>query len=273
MRKLIALFMAVATILSMSVVAFAAESPVKIDTTDENELNQSIPLEVTINYVADPDNGVSTTVYCVDVTWEGLEFTYHEELAPVWNPETCVYEDGEDAYWEGEGTITVTNRSNATLQVKYSNVYTQAADFRLKFDKDELMLAPAADGQPTEDSFTVTPDETTKLPETTGTNNTTMCQIYLYIEHIYDCTVAELQEKYELLSDLVDEIEEAKREGQQFSESFINQYTSAVCDRDNLKEKLVDGAYNDDQVSLSDAYKSCVEMYERLSAAYEAEKA
>jgi len=64
---------------------------------------------VTATYVPGAAGG---TVISVDVDWEDMAFTFHAEQQPVWNPETYSSSEYVAAYWEGVGTINVSNHSN-----------------------------------------------------------------------------------------------------------------------------------------------------------------
>lgn len=67
------------------------------------------------------DNTNNPTVYSVDVTWGAMEFTYTESGAMTWNPEDHTYSDNTSAVWTANGnTVTVTNHSNADVDVSFS---------------------------------------------------------------------------------------------------------------------------------------------------------
>ena len=100
-----------------------------------------------------------------------MNFTYHAADDPVWDVETHQYVTPNEAYWEGEGTITVTNHSNA----KISAVPTYAAkkgyeSANVDFSTDVLVIASAADKNRAETGIiTVTPTGSLPKMEQTDT--------------------------------------------------------------------------------------------------------
>jgi hypothetical protein len=98
------LVLALVLVMSLSVPAFAAETGVGVG---------SYSADVNGTYV--PGTVGNETVFCVDITWTDLNFTYHAAKEPVWDPVEHKYSERVNAYWEGEGTITVTNHSNAII--------------------------------------------------------------------------------------------------------------------------------------------------------------
>lgn len=108
MKKIFALILAVMMIATMSVTAFAAESPATV-TTDNGEV------EIAVNgtYSA---GGTAETKISVVVSWDAMTFTYTEGSQGTWNPETHSYDGTTDGGWSTEtATITVTNHSNAAI--------------------------------------------------------------------------------------------------------------------------------------------------------------
>ena len=125
--------------LSFSIPAFAAE--------ETGVPEGSYNAEVTGTYVAGTTGG---TVFSVDISWSGMSFTYHAEQEPVWDAENHTYSDAKAAYWEGTGTITVTNHSNAavTANVAYTPVTNTGVTGTL--NTTEKTLAAGAEGKPDE---------------------------------------------------------------------------------------------------------------------------
>lgn len=131
MKKLITLFVAIALVVGLSITAFASETGVGAG---------SYSADVNGTYV--PGTTGNSTVFCVDITWSDLDFTYHAAKEPVWDPVEHKYSEYAAAYWEGEGTITVTNHSNtiigATPAFAADTGYESA---ELKFSTSKLHLS------------------------------------------------------------------------------------------------------------------------------------
>lgn len=153
MKKLLSLILSLVMILSLSVSAFAA-----------SDLDKAADVKGTYN--ADTTGGV---VYSVDITWSDLSFTYNAAVKGTWNPETHTYEGAQEAGWaDGNGTITVTNHSNAAITA--ASAYTAAAGYEsasMTFDNTALEIASAeATHAAVVGTITVTPGGT--LPENTN---------------------------------------------------------------------------------------------------------
>ena len=113
------------------------------------------------------------TVYSVDITWGGMDFTYYAAGTGTWNPETHSYDVQTEAHWaEGAGTITLTNHSNAAVTAEAS--YAAKPGFEtagMTFSQNSLQVASAdngVDGAPgtaQTGTISVTPNGT--LPENT----------------------------------------------------------------------------------------------------------
>lgn len=164
MKKTISLALALMLIMSLSLTAFAAENQENVGTGSYNA-------QVTGKYVA---GTTSTTIYSVDITWSDLDFTYHAPNEPVWDPETHTYSDSEDAYWDGEGTITVTNHSNAIITATPAydaeDAYSTAG---MNFSAAKLLLDSAAtNNAETVGAITVTPSGSLEEFESTATIGT-----------------------------------------------------------------------------------------------------
>ena len=135
MKKLISLCLAFALAMSLSVTAFA----------EENVGAGAYSADVTGAYVAGTTS--SDTVFSVDITWTDLSFTYHAAKAPVWDVNTHTYSQTEAAYWEGSGTITVTNHSNAKITA--TPAYQAKAGYEtasMTFSTHVLKIASAESG-------------------------------------------------------------------------------------------------------------------------------
>lgn len=146
MKKLIALFVMIAVMTSLAVTAFA----------EENVGIGDYSTEVKGTYVAGTTgNGV---VYSVDITWSAMEFTYHAAQEPVWDVESHTYSESVAAYWEGEGTITVTNHSNVSISA--TPVYTAEEGYEeasMLFDTEKLIVSSAESGAEQTGVIAVTP--------------------------------------------------------------------------------------------------------------------
>lgn len=163
MKKMIMLILVMVLVISLAPAAFA-ESISAIDGTDSADVKATYQANET------------ATVYCVDITWSGLEFTYNSAYKGVWNAQTHEYENATPAGWaEAEGTITVTNHSNTdiTASPKYTPVKGYGT-VTMKFSEESLLLATAdngtdgAAGKAVEGSITVTPEGA--LPENTASD-------------------------------------------------------------------------------------------------------
>ena len=180
MKKLISLILALALVMSMSAVVFA-----------EDQANVGVgdyTADVTGTYVAGTTGG---TIFSVDIAWAGMSFTYHAEQQPVWNVETHTYSEVVAAYWEGEGTITVTNHSNAKISA--TPTYTKNTGFEsanMTFSTGKLNLASAADtNAAVVGTITVTPSGS--LPA--NTEDTTIGTITVTIAQNNDISVEEAE--------------------------------------------------------------------------------
>lgn len=132
MKKIIALVLAVALIMSMGIAAFAAE----LDNGTK---------DVTATYTK---GTASDVIYSVDVTWGSMEFNYTAPAQGTWNPESHSYDDAETAgrwsYETDANKITVTNHSNSEVTVGLS--YTAKEGYEAvkgAFDKAALTLPTA----------------------------------------------------------------------------------------------------------------------------------
>lgn len=79
-------------------------------------------------------------VYSVDVSWGSMEFTYTGETEGTWDPKTHTYVEKKAAGWscaEGADKVTVTNHSNADVDVSFSYVPNEVYNIGGSFDKTE----------------------------------------------------------------------------------------------------------------------------------------
>lgn len=111
MKKLFAILLSVAFVLSMSVTAFAAESP-----TTNTGGNTTI--DVTGTFVA--SSGVGDKI-SVEISWDEMKFTYTEGAKGEWLPDQHKYAEDAVGSWSTDtATITVTNHSNTPIKAKFS---------------------------------------------------------------------------------------------------------------------------------------------------------
>ena len=103
MKKLITLAMTFIMIIVMATSSFAA--------TVADGGSESGNVEVIINKDA------VTTVYSVDIDWESLDFTYSLGNG-IWDPETHTVTGGSPSWDKSTAKITVTNHSNAAVDIK-----------------------------------------------------------------------------------------------------------------------------------------------------------
>lgn len=109
------------TILALALVvalfaSFAVSAEVEHSTIAELG---SVSKEVEFEFIAESID--ESIVYSVDVAWTDLSFSYDEGKLS-WNPEDHDYTNaGADANWtDDEGSVTVTNHSNADVAVTVS---------------------------------------------------------------------------------------------------------------------------------------------------------
>ena len=91
------------------------------------------------------------TVYSVDIAWGSMEFTY-EVPADVWDGENHKYVSGGDAKWSyasGANAVTVTNSSNAAMDVAVTANVT-ADNVTATVTNGSFTLGSAAEGATTE---------------------------------------------------------------------------------------------------------------------------
>ena len=116
MKKWISYIASLAIISSMSVTALAEE------TTPEETTSVKITQSETTEYVVVTGTyqpGAMEEVYCVDMEWTAMNFTYDGGSKGDWNPKTHQYENTTVGSWtpESKGSITIKNRSNVGINV------------------------------------------------------------------------------------------------------------------------------------------------------------
>ena len=124
-----------------------------------------------------------------------MSFTYHAEKAPVWDSDSHTYSESTPAYWEGEGTITVTNHSNAKITA--TPAYTKEtaySDVEITFSTEQLSVGSAAvSNAAVSGTITVTPGGT--LASTA--NNTKIGTITVTIAQDTNVTAEEVTALYD----------------------------------------------------------------------------
>lgn len=260
MKKIISLILTVVMVMSLTTVAFAAEGDQTNVGTGDYSTN------VTGTYVAGTaSNG---TVFSVDIAWSGMSFTYHAEQAPVWDAAEHSYSKAVAAYWEGEGTITVTNHSNAKISAVPT--YKAAAgydDADMTFSTDELKLASAADtNAAVTGTITVTPDGF--LPEMSAA--ATIGSITVTIAQDTNVTIDEARALYAQAEALLDS---AKNSGayNTYTDDFDSMSTEMrnMSDCFDVYEAVENGnlAWGD-EYSYEDWQEVINEHYEALLTSY-----
>lgn len=249
MKKLISLALAIVMITCLSTTAFATTAEAPGDYTTE----------VTGSYV--PGNESNGIVYCVDIDWGNLNFTYHAEKGTVWNPETLKYSDVVDAYWEGAGTITVTNRSNTKISAvpKYTPVdgYGNAG---MDFGTEKLKVASAESGTAQSGTITVTPNGFLPAMD----NSDTIGTITLTIAQDTDVTVEEAEALRATAGSLMSEW---KNKGGSEDDSDYNNVLNHTVALNNRITSFQNGT--EPQIMLNNAYNDLLDACNTLSAKLE----
>ena len=135
LKKLAAMAMAGAMVIGTGSTVCAAPIETLPGTSDQ---------EVVATYTA---NASASTVYSVDVAWGSMEFTYTVANEGNWNPETHQFDSASEGNWscnQGQDKVTVTNHSNAPVEVGFS--YTAETNYQGitgSFDKTGEQLATA----------------------------------------------------------------------------------------------------------------------------------
>lgn len=116
MKKLIAVLTALTLAASMSV------------STQANELTGQEAGQHAIGVQGKYNAGTAVDdVISVDITWEGLEFTYTAGSTGTWKPDQHVYEGGTLGHWsENKGSITVANHSNVAVTASFQFAFADS---------------------------------------------------------------------------------------------------------------------------------------------------
>ena len=256
MKKLISLILALALVMSMSAVVFA-----------EDQTNVSVgdyTADVTGTYVEGTTGG---TIFSVDIAWSNLSFTYHAEQQPVWDVNTHTYSQTKAAYWEGEGTITVTNHSNAKISAAPTyNKGTGYESVNMTFSTTELKLASAADtNAAVVGTITVTPSGS--LPA--NTEGATIGSITVTIAQDMNVSLEEAKELHTKATALLDAAQASGMDEDEYA--MLDQYTASLRAYIEVFEgefwNNPDAAsYEECQIELNSAYNALLNEYNAFKA-------
>lgn len=250
MKKLTSLSIVIILMLSLCLTAFA----------QENVGTGAYNADVTGTYV---EGATSETVFSVDIAWTDLSFTYHAEQQPVWNAETHKYSDAIAAYWEGTGTITVTNHSNAKITATPTyNKGTGYESANMTFSTDKLSVASAESGAAQVGTITVTP--TGSLPA--NTENQTIGTITLAIAEDTTLTVNDFEALAVKMDALI-----ADAQGQGYDAKHPTEYTNLVNARKAVDDNI--DVFTIYDPLTEDIYAELESNYESISSTYHAFKA
>lgn len=142
-KKILALLLAVTTVMSMSCPALAEEndhSGTDIGADDE------YPTYIGVygNYLQRLD---ADKVLSVDVKWTSMNFQYAAEQQGTWNPESHTYDDpkNEGVWLNDSATITLNNHSNMAVKadLKFQESSAVGEEIDGEFTKDKLELSTA----------------------------------------------------------------------------------------------------------------------------------
>jgi len=145
MKKFASLILALAMTFSMCISANAASS----DTLNNSKLTSDAQ-NVTVSVLSGTNTG---TVYHVVVDWTDLTFTYQAAGEGTWQPESHTYTgattngwvDGSGDTITREGVITVTNHSNAQVNIA-ATAEDVVSGYTITFtEKSSKTTLPSAD--------------------------------------------------------------------------------------------------------------------------------
>lgn len=246
MKKIISLALAIVMIMCLSTTAFAVIVEAPGDYT----------ADVTGSYVA--GNESNAVVYCVDITWSDLDFTYHAEKGAVWDVETLKYSEETPAYWEGEGTITITNRSNTNISATPAYAPAEGyGDADMDFSTDELKVASAEIGTAQSGTITVTPNGFLPAMNEADTIGT----ITLTIAQNFDILYENVKVLYTKVYTLCNDWEAAG--GDSDDSSTMRTHATVVLTH---AEEFKEGLYS--QENLNSDYDQLLAAYNSLKAKY-----
>lgn len=257
MKKIVSLCLALALVMSLSVVAFAA---------DETDVGTgSYSTAVTGNTVNGTTGG---TVFMVDITWTGMNFTYHGAKEPVWDAENHTYTDRVAAWWEGEGSISIVNDSNTRIYAAPTyEAATGYEDTDMVFSTNKLHVASAEYGTQQSGTISVTP--TGSLPN--DTQNKTIGTITVTIAEDPDVTVEEAQMLYAAVCELYNDFRNSEfgdYRSEKYNDKFDEDMTSLATAVDVLvNHSETQAKRNDNYSSAYRAYTSCLAAYNALLGA------
>lgn len=130
MKKIVSLFVVSAIIMNLCMTACAMG----------NGESSSTNVKATYNSGADAGK-----VYSVDISWSDMSFTY-TDADTIWDASTHTYVATSDPYWS-DGTITITNHSNAAVTATASYVAEAAySDIDMTFSNESVTIATADNG-------------------------------------------------------------------------------------------------------------------------------
>lgn len=252
MKKLISLLLVLLTMLSASITVFAET----YNNVGEYEA------DVTGVYVA--GNEGSGTVFCVDIEWANMTFTYHAQKDPVWDPVNHIYSEPVAAWWEGEGSITVTNHSNTLISATPTFEATDGYDsVALTFSPAALHLASSEFmefGENQTGEITVTPSGS--LPENT---NGVIGAVKIRIEeNTENITTADAQALLDNISTLLKAMLSAQSQSDPDSIYYSSSFSNALGrlqTGDLLLSNALNNNENVDQDDLNQQYAVARERY------------
>lgn len=164
MRKLIALILCMLLVVSMSVTAFATGVTIEGTSNTNDPSKGDVTVKITNSQGGDlnPDK-----IYKVEIAWAGLEFAVTADEAE-WNVATQTYTLKNPVLDTTPGTVTVTNHSNAAVNISALFVTntkesSTVGGVMATLSESDGKLATAAGADPLPAlQYTVTPSGTPK---------------------------------------------------------------------------------------------------------------
>lgn len=229
--------------------------------------------DVTATYVEGNDQ--SPIVYYVELNWDGLDFTYYEESAPVWDHENHKYvDDGNLAGWDpnSKATVEIINHSNTEILAEFS--YTPESgyeDVKMLFGTNnpnqpswgqgssDLYIASAEDGAAKTAVNTVTPSGT--LPE--GAENTKIGSIVIKIAQAPEIDRNFLESTYAKIITELEGLEWEVTSGDlDMLQSDIDTMMEAAHDVYHAWDAYEDGTLT--QEELKDRFYNCITEWQEF---------